>query len=323
VPTRIANLDVALRGGFLEGMITILSGKFKSGKTTVTAHMIKELQRKNPGREIVWYASEDKFDEDYFRSIGVNTDPDVLIVYPPMYMERICDTWLRTMREEPNVVAQVADSLRGLVVKSTLAKSVEEAQYSPEAAVQNKFIRQVVAEQGDRLREGNPHTSFLLNHERDEIGGSPLAKPILPGGQAQMYLAATRIRMINAWAKDSITEKAVKHKPKVELSFSVESNLGGPGGLSGKFNLYQYIKDGFRPGWIDSYEAWRNFGRMVGYVHGRGTWKCGDREYDSKEAICDHWREDNELYEADQAIILPMVIQRYKETELSGSTDDE
>ena len=73
IPTGSLNLDIALGlGGIPKGRIIEVYGTESGGKTTLTLHMIAEVQKK--GGLAAFIDAEHALDPAYARNLGVNTD---------------------------------------------------------------------------------------------------------------------------------------------------------------------------------------------------------------------------------------------------------
>jgi hypothetical protein len=315
LPTGIGPLDLALQGGIVEGRTTLITGRQKTGKTTTLAHIIASYQRQERrmgrNRAVVFYATEDKYDEDYFKWIGVDCDPDLVIMIPPDYLEITGDYVLDIARHELRVGLQVFDSLRMTTTMHRLERSLDEPMFAPEAKIINDMLVQLGIAQGQRIRMGESQTMIFLNHETYGIaqGGGP-APVIVPRGMVQMMAPATRIRMKSPRDQESITYESMKIPLMYELNFVVEANLGGRSKIGGSYRIYQSQVEGHMPGQVDDYEFWRKQGALTKYIQGRGEhYTVGEREYPGRLAILEAWREDPELYYHDKQAILPLAIE--------------
>ncbi|MBQ3790112.1 MAG: DNA recombination/repair protein RecA, partial [Lachnospiraceae bacterium] len=116
IPTGSLSLDIALgQGGIPKGRIIEIYGPESSGKTTVTLHMISEVQKR--GGIAGFIDAEHALDPVYARNIGV--DIDNLYISQPDSGEQaleICETMVRSGAVDIVIV----DSVAALVPKAEI-----------------------------------------------------------------------------------------------------------------------------------------------------------------------------------------------------------
>ena len=87
IPTGSISLDIALGvGGIPKGRIVEIYGPESSGKTTLTLHMIAEVQKK--GGLAAFIDAEHALDPDYAKRIGVKLD-DLLVSQPDTHAQHL------------------------------------------------------------------------------------------------------------------------------------------------------------------------------------------------------------------------------------------
>ena len=115
-PTGSLSLDVALGlGGIPKGRIIEIYGPESSGKTTVTLHMIAEVQKR--GGIAAFIDAEHALDPSYARNIGV--DIDNLYISQPDCGEQALEI-AETMVRSGAIDIVVVDSVAALVNKDEL-----------------------------------------------------------------------------------------------------------------------------------------------------------------------------------------------------------
>lgn len=324
--TGIGVLDFCLGGGIVDGRTTLISGSYKTGKTTVLAYILAEYQRRERAsgrnRKAVLFATEDKYDEAYFGNIGVDTDPAQLIVEPPEYLEITGNQVLSLFRKDPTVGLIIIDSLRMMATMTSMERLLEEPQYAPEAKIINSMLVQANVEQGKRIRSGSPCSLLLINHEARGIasGGMP-APVIIPRGAVQMFTPTTRVRMKSPKYMDEVTaDKNFKIPLGVEFNFTVEANLFGRSKIGGKFRMFQSAVGEHKPGQLCEYGFWMNQGRAANIITGRGAeYKVGEETFSGREGLIKAWETDAEVYRRHKECILPAAIDRSMHVEKRGS----
>src|SRR5690554_679047 len=102
-------------GGLPKGRIVEIMGNESSGKTTLTLHVIAELQKQ--GGTAAFIDAEHALDPTYARALGVNTDN--LILSQPDYGEQALEI-LDKLIDTKVVDLIVVDSVAALVPKAEL-----------------------------------------------------------------------------------------------------------------------------------------------------------------------------------------------------------
>lgn len=305
--TGIGSLDIATGGGLPEGKNILITGRPKSSKTTVTYHSLRQFQRKDP-RKAVIIASEGKEDEEWMDLIGV--DRSRVEIKPVDFLGVILDYLLDTAESEDEIGFGIVDSLAAMSAERRFGKKLDDAVMPVEAAMTNSFFGQIGKYQSDRIGRGKPLTLLYINHEHRMIGNTTGPTPVtIPRGQRQIYLAATRIRMMRSEYGRKVTLHGIARPQEVEVHFNVVSNLGGPGDIDGSFLLYQLSHDGHPAGYIEQRDLWWGYGRKTGYIEQSGKkFTVGGREVGAKDDVFALWNSDNTVYEADQDAILALEV---------------
>ena len=107
IPTGSMSLDIALGGGIPKGRIIEVYGPESSGKTTLTLHMIAEVQKR--GGIAGFIDAEHALDPVYAKNIGVNID-DLYVSQPDSGEQalEICETMVRSGALDIVIVDSVA-----------------------------------------------------------------------------------------------------------------------------------------------------------------------------------------------------------------------
>ena len=184
VPTGALSLDIALGlGGIPKGRIIEIYGPESSGKTTVTLHMIAEVQKR--GGIAGFIDAEHALDPVYAKNIGV--DIDNLYISQPDNGEQALEI-TETMVRSGAIDIIVVDSVAALVPKAEIDGEMGESHMGLQARLMSQALRKLTAV----INKSNC-TVIFINQLREKIGvmfGSP---ETTTGGRALKFYASVRM----------------------------------------------------------------------------------------------------------------------------------
>ncbi|MGN0346004.1 MAG: recombinase RecA [Lachnospiraceae bacterium] len=186
IPTGSLSLDIALGlGGIPKGRIIEIYGPESSGKTTVTLHMIAEVQKR--GGIAGFIDAEHALDPTYAAAIGV--DVDNLYINQPDYGEQgleIAETMVRSGAMDIVVV----DSVAALTPKAELEGDMGDSHVGLQARLMSQAMRKLAG----AISKSNC-TVIFINQLREKVGimyGNP---QVTTGGNALKYYASVRMEV--------------------------------------------------------------------------------------------------------------------------------
>ncbi len=184
VPTGALSLDLALGlGGIPKGRIIEIYGPESSGKTTVTLHMVAEVQKR--GGIAGFIDAEHALDPVYARNIGV--DIDNLYISQPDNGEQALEI-TETMVRSGAVDIVVVDSVAALVPKAEIDGDMGDSHVGLQARLMSQALRKLTA----AISRSNCIVIFI-NQLREKVGvlfGSP---ETTTGGRALKFYSSIRL----------------------------------------------------------------------------------------------------------------------------------
>ncbi len=184
VPTGALSLDIALGlGGVPKGRIIEIYGPESSGKTTVTLHMIAEVQKR--GGIAGFIDAEHALDPNYAKAIGV--DIDNLYISQPDNGEQALEI-AETMVRSGAVDIIVIDSVAALVPKAEIDGDMGDSHMGLQARLMSQALRKLTAV----VSKTNCIVVFI-NQLREKIGvmfGNP---ETTTGGRALKFYSSIRL----------------------------------------------------------------------------------------------------------------------------------
>ncbi|HIT07233.1 MAG TPA: recombinase RecA [Candidatus Scybalocola faecipullorum] len=191
VPTGALSLDLALGlGGVPKGRIIEIYGPESSGKTTVTLHMVAEVQKR--GGIAGFIDAEHALDPVYAKNIGV--DIDNLYISQPDNGEQALEI-TETMVRSGAIDIIVVDSVAALVPKAEIEGDMGDSHVGLQARLMSQALRKLTAV----ISKSNCIVIFI-NQLREKVGvmfGNP---ETTTGGRALKFYSSVRmdIRRIEA-----------------------------------------------------------------------------------------------------------------------------
>ena len=184
IPTGSLSLDVALvLGGIPKGRIIEIYGPESSGKTTVTLHMIAEVQKR--GGIAGFIDAEHALDPVYAKNIGV--DIDNLYISQPDSGEQALEI-TETMVRSGAIDIIVVDSVAALVPKAEIEGDMGDSHVGLQARLMSQALRKLTA-----VISKSNCTVVFINQLREKVGvmfGNP---ETTTGGRALKFYASVRL----------------------------------------------------------------------------------------------------------------------------------
>ncbi|MBQ8802664.1 MAG: recombinase RecA [Tyzzerella sp.] len=184
VPTGSLSLDIALGlGGVPKGRVIEVYGPESSGKTTVTLHMIAEVQKR--GGIAGFIDAEHALDPVYAKNIGV--DIDELYISQPDSGDQALEI-AETMVRSGAMDIIVIDSVAALVPK----QEIEGDMGDPHVGLQARLMSQALRKLTPVISKSNCVVVFI-NQLREKVGvmfGNP---ETTTGGRALKFYASVRM----------------------------------------------------------------------------------------------------------------------------------
>ena len=184
IPTGSLSLDLALGlGGIPKGRIIEIYGPESSGKTTVTLHMIAEVQKR--GGIAGFIDAEHALDPVYARNIGV--DVDNLYISQPDCGEQALEI-TETMVRSGAVDIIVVDSVAALVPRAEIDGEMGDSHVGLQARLMSQALRKLTA-----VISKSNCTVVFINQLREKVGimfGNP---ETTTGGRALKFYSSVRL----------------------------------------------------------------------------------------------------------------------------------
>lgn len=184
IPTGSLSLDLALGlGGIPKGRIVEIYGPESSGKTTVTLHMIAEVQKR--GGIAGFIDAEHALDPVYAKNIGV--DVDNLYISQPDCGEQALEI-TETMVRSGAVDIIVVDSVAALVPKAEIDGEMGDSHVGLQARLMSQALRKLTA-----VISKSNCTVVFINQLREKVGvmfGNP---ETTTGGRALKFYSSVRL----------------------------------------------------------------------------------------------------------------------------------
>ncbi|MDP3993885.1 MAG: recombinase RecA [bacterium] len=215
IPTGSISLDLALGvGGIPRGRIVEIYGPESSGKTTLSMHMIAEVQKRKG--QAAFVDAEHALDPDYAGRIGVKLDD--LLISEPHTGEQALDI-VETLVRSNAVDIIVVDSVAALTPRAEIEGDMGDSHMGLHARLMSQALRKLTA-----IVSKSKTTVIFINQLRMKIGvmfGNP---ETTTGGQALKFYSSVRIE-VRKKAQLKVGERIVGNRVKVKI---VKNKVAAP-----------------------------------------------------------------------------------------------
>ena len=207
IPTGCLSLDIALGvGGVPRGRIIEVFGPEASGKTTLTQHIVAEVQKL--GGIAAFVDAEHALDPDYAKKIGVNIK-DLLISQPDTGEQAL--EIVETLVRSNGVDVIVIDSVAALTPKAEIEGDMGASHMGLQARLMSQALRKLAG-----IVSKSNTTVIFINQVRHKIGvffGNP---ETTTGGNALKFYSSVRIEVRRA-AQIKMGEQVIGNRVKVKI----------------------------------------------------------------------------------------------------------
>jgi recombination protein RecA len=183
IPTGSISLDLALGGGIPKGRIVEIYGPESSGKTTLTLHVVAEIQKE--GGTAAFVDAEHALDPAYAKKLGV--DIEKLLVSQPDSGEQALEI-VETLVRSNAVDLVVIDSVAALVPQAEIEGDMGDSHMGLQARLMSQALRKLTS-----IISRSNCTVIFINQLRMKIGvmfGNP---ETTTGGNALKFYASVRM----------------------------------------------------------------------------------------------------------------------------------
>ena len=271
IPIDSMKLSRIMGGGIPRGNIIEIFGWESSGKTTICSYLVGQVQK--AGYTCAYIDSENAFNSDYARVVGLN--PDELLFSQPNNAEQGLSIIESLVDNIPNLGLIVLDSIATLTPQKEIDGDMGDAMMGLQARLLGQAMRKLVRKLKDKKV-----TLLMTNQVRHKIGvmyGSP---DTTPGGNAPKFYSSIRLRIRKA---EDITVKNELRGIKIHVK-AIKNKVATP---MREDILELYFDDGF-----DVLSEAIDFAITYGLIKQGGAWFTIDTGeiFQGKAKVIDYYK---------------------------------
>ena len=283
-PTGSISLDLALGGGIPKGRIVEIYGPESSGKTTLSLHMLAEVQKL--GGQAAFIDAEHALDPSYAEKIGVDTD--ALLLSQPDNGEQALEI-TETLVRSNAVDIIVVDSVAALTPRAEIEGDMGDAQMGLQARLMSQALRKLTG----AVSKSNC-TIIFLNQIRMKIGvmfGNP---ETTTGGQALKFYSSVRMEVRRIGKIEGVSDLGEKELTGNRVRVKVVKNKIAPPFKIAEFDIL-YNQGISKEGDILDLAAKYEIVRKSGAFYSYGETRLGQGRENSKSFLRENQKLTSEL----------------------------
>jgi len=209
-------------GGFPRGHIVEVFGDESSGKTTLALSAIKQVQKKGGFAALIDF--EQTFHPKYAQNVGLDLDPNKLLVSQPPYFQKGAALIVNLLREvKPPLI--VVDSVSAMLPREIMEGAIDEA---GGIGLQARLMSASLAYITKYLKDSNTCLMFI-NQLRSMIKKSKYdtgPDEETSGGRALRYYSSVRLKLKKgAVEKLDVISKLTGKKGKDPINVTVNATV--------------------------------------------------------------------------------------------------
>jgi recombination protein RecA len=284
-------MNNALGGGLAYGRQVLIYGNKSAGKSTFSLQIIADAQKN--GKVCAWIDSENSFDPDWARRLGVDTD--ALLVSRAHAINDTVDIGTELMKAGVDIL--VIDSVSACLPAVFFEKSGELKDLSD--------TKQIGSDARDwshalkMLNYSNTNTLLILISQQRKMITPMYTKNVPTGGESMKFYSSTIIKLFSSESdttsikrKISVGNRNIDKIVGRVVSWDIEANKLGPAFSSGTYRL---IFDD-EPLGVDAAEELVSMLELSGLVGKSGTWfMVCDERFHGRENLVEAARTNKEF----------------------------
>lgn len=215
VSTGLPQLDrmIGPIGGFPIGRVSLLTGKYSTGKSSLALFSLAQAQRE--GMDTLWVDTEMTFDKDHSAMCGVDNSK-LKLMRQTSHAEKVFDTVEEYLRKTQNAFV-VLDSYSGLSIADEVQNDASKADFGAKTKMLARFFRKVKIPIAR-----NKSVFIIMAHEYPRMGAPGM---ILVGGDA---MAKTPSLWIDLYKKPGVYLKSGDERVGEVIVANIKKNkIGG------------------------------------------------------------------------------------------------
>ena len=189
IPFTSPMMNYCTFGGIPKGRLIEFYGPEHGGKTTTMLDIIANYQNLYPNDNIAFADIENTYDEEWARTLGVDSSHIIFINPENEGAEQILQDILDLV-STGEIGLALLDSIGALISDKEMENDLDEAAYAGISGPMTRFTKKM------QMYCRKYGTTFIAsNQERDNIGNpNPYAEPKTPGGRTWKFLCSMRLR---------------------------------------------------------------------------------------------------------------------------------